>query len=94
LSHEFHTRKLAVLPVAVALAATHPLAGKDTLAMADLRRELFVGANDRDMPGYDRWVARLCRCAKFAPKFLDGADSLAQSMSLPITGRSGKCPST
>ncbi|WP_068771726.1 LysR family transcriptional regulator [Termitidicoccus mucosus] len=85
LSHEFHTRKLAALPVVVALSATHPLARQDTLAMADLRRELFVGASDRDMPGYDRWVARLCRGAKFAPKFLDGADSLAQSMSLLLT---------
>ncbi len=85
LSHEFHTRKLAGLPVVVALADTHPLAGKRSLAMSDLRQELFVSADDRDMPGYDRWVTQLCRREKFAPRFLLGADSLAQSMSLLVT---------
>lgn len=84
LSRDFHVRRLGALPVWVAMAPGNPLAKKKAVPLAALQHELFVSANDTDVPGYDRWVAQLCRRAGFKPKFLHGADSLAQGMAMIV----------
>lgn len=80
LSKEFFIRRLATLPLLVALPETHPLADKPVIQLAELKRELFIGAPERDMPGHNRWIIQLCRRAGFRPRFHDNADSLTQGL--------------
>ena len=52
----------------VALPVNHPLAGRQTLAIADLANELFVSAVHRERGGLARLVADLCLRRGFVPK--------------------------
>jgi DNA-binding transcriptional LysR family regulator len=84
LSREFYVRRLAALPVFVALPEQHPLAAESSIRIADLRGELFLGAPEDDIPGHNRWIAQLCRRAGFRPRFLADADSLSHGFSLVV----------
>ena len=77
-------RRLASLPVVVALPEGHALAKQTTLKLADLRGVPFIGARDADLPGFNRWVTGLCRRAKFRPQFVEDADSLGHALSLLV----------
>lgn len=82
-SREFHTRKLATLPVLVVLPADHRLASRKEVRLEELSGERFIGAPDDQMPGRDRWIAQLCRKAGgFRPKFVQEADSMTHMLSL------------
>ena len=85
LTREFYVKKIAVLPVFAALADHHPLAARKEVRLADLRGEVFVGAPDADLPGYNRWVRQLCRQAGFRARFVQDADSLTHGLLLIIT---------
>jgi DNA-binding transcriptional LysR family regulator len=80
LSREFFVRRIAWLPLMVALPETHPLATKTSLQIADLKRESFIGAPERDMPGHNRWIIQLCKRAGFRPRFLLDAESLTEGL--------------
>lgn len=81
-STEFYTRKLATLPVVVALPDDHPLAKKKRIALKSLVKECFIGSPESDLPGRDRWIIQLCRRAGFRPKFGQQAETLSQALSL------------
>lgn len=85
LTKEFYVKTLAVLPVTVAMAADHPLAGRASVTLADLKREMFVGAPDADVPGHNQWVAKLCKTAGFRARFVQNAESLTHGLSLLVT---------
>lgn len=85
LTREFYVKKLAVLPMLAALPAQHPLAAREELRLADLRGEVFVGAPDADLPGYNRWVTQLGRKAGFRVRFVQDADSLTHGLLLVVT---------
>jgi DNA-binding transcriptional LysR family regulator len=85
LAREFFVRRVASLPVLVALPENHTLAARGSIRLADLKRELFVGAPDRDMPGHNAWVGQLCRRAGFRPRFLEDSDSLAHGLATIVT---------
>jgi DNA-binding transcriptional LysR family regulator len=85
LEKEFYVKSLAVLPVWVAMAEDHPLAKKASVKLADLHKEVFVGAAEADMPGHNQWVSRLCRRAGFRARFVQDADSLTHALSLTVT---------
>ena len=82
---EFYVRTLAVLPVLVALAEDHPLAAGSTVKLAELRQEVFVGAHDRDLPGHNPWVSRLCKTAGFRARFVQDADGLTHALAMVVT---------
>lgn len=84
-SREFFVKRIAVVPVFVALPENHPLASRRALKLADLKRELFVGVNDRDMPGHNAWIVQLCRKARFRPKFVVEAESLAHGLATIVS---------
>lgn len=84
LAREFYVRRIASLPVVVALPEQHPLAQRDIVPLAELRREVFVGAKEEDLPGYNQWIAQLCRRAGFRPRFVEDADSLTHALSLLV----------
>lgn len=85
LSREFFVRRLASLPVFVALAENHPLALQPSIRLAELKRELFVGAPERDMPGNNQWIVQLCRRARFRPRFIEDAESLTHGLATVVT---------
>lgn len=83
-AREFFVRRIATLPVVVALPETHALAAGEDIALADLRRELFVGAHPEDVPGFNSWLIQLGRRAKFRPKIVENADGLTHTLSLLV----------
>lgn len=85
LEKDFYVRKLATLPVMVALAEDSPLAKTAAVKLGDLKKELFVGAPDADMPGHNQWVAQVCKRAGFKPRFVQDADSITHGLSLIVT---------
>ena len=85
LAREFFVKRIAVVSVFVALPENHPLASRRALKLTDLKRELFVGVNDRDMPGHNAWITQLCRKARFRPKFVIEADSLAHGLATIVS---------
>lgn len=85
ISKEFFVRRLASLPIMVAVAETHPLAAQPTIRLADLRGQFFVGAKESDVPGHNCWVGQLCRRARFRPRFVDDADSLTHGLAMVVT---------
>jgi DNA-binding transcriptional LysR family regulator len=84
ISREFFVRRIATLPVVVALPETHPLAAEEGIVLADLRREMFVGANPDEIPGFNNWLTQLGRRAGFRPKIVENADSLTHILSLLV----------
>ena len=85
LAREFFVKRLASLAVVVALAESHELAPRETLRLADLRRENFVGAHESDIPGHNRWIIQLCRRAGFRPRFIGDSDSLTHGLSTLVS---------
>lgn len=83
-SREFFVRRIATFPVVVALPEAHGLAENDELALGDLRKEMFVGADPEDIPGFNNWVIQLCRRAGFRPNIVENARSLAHTLSLLV----------
>ncbi|HTO05274.1 MAG TPA: LysR substrate-binding domain-containing protein, partial [Opitutus sp.] len=84
LAREFFVRRIATLPVVVALPETHALAVGDDIALVDLRREVFVGANPDDIPGFNNWIIQLCRRVGFRPKIVENASGLTHTLSLLV----------
>lgn len=82
---EFYVRRIASLRVMVALPEQHALAAEESVPLAALRNEVFVGAPESDMPGHNRWIAQLCRQAGFRARFLGDADSLTHGMAMVVS---------
>ncbi len=85
LGKEFFTKRIASLSVVVAMPEKHPLSERAEVAVADLRREIFVGAKAEDVPGHNDWIIQICRRGRFRPRFVENADSLSHSMSLLVS---------
>ena len=81
---EFFVRRIATFPVRVALPDSHALAARDEVALAELRKEMFVGANPDDIPGFNNWLIQLCRRGGFRPKIVENAESISQTLSLLV----------
>lgn len=85
LERDFFVRRVAELPVLVALSEHHPLATKTAVRLADLKGELFIGAPESDMPGHNRWISQLCRRAGFRARFMEDAHSLTHGLATVVT---------
>lgn len=82
ISREFFVRRIATFPVRVALSETHPLTAADEIALTDLRKEMFVGVNPDNIPGFNSWLVQLCRRAGFRPRIVENAESITETLSL------------
>jgi DNA-binding transcriptional LysR family regulator len=85
LTREFYWRRIAQLPLVVAMPENHRLAKRSRVRMSELRNEVFIGAAEQAVPGRNRWVAKLCRRAKFRPRFVRCGESLANTLSLVVS---------
>jgi LysR family transcriptional regulator, benzoate and cis,cis-muconate-responsive activator of ben and cat genes len=81
LTREFYWRRIARLPLVVAVPENHRLAEERQVRMTELRDEMFIGAAEQAVPGRNRWVAKLCRRAGFRPRFVRYGESLANTLS-------------
>lgn len=81
---EFFVRRIATFPVVVALPESHALAAYDRVGLVDLKKEMFIGANPDDIPGFNNWLVQLCRRGGFRPKIVENADSVTQTLSLLV----------
>lgn len=84
-TREFFVRRIASLPIFVALAEHHPLAAQATVRPGDLQRERFIGAPEKDLPGHNQWITQLGRRAGFRPRFLEDAESLTHGLATVVT---------
>lgn len=78
---EFHSAKLCSLGVCAAIPDTDRLAAKKSITLKELRGRDFIGIDEREMPGRNRWITSLCRKAAFKPRFAAIVDGLTNVMS-------------
>jgi DNA-binding transcriptional LysR family regulator len=55
-------------PAVVHVDASHPLAARSSVALADLREETLIVAGNPDSPGFTSTITGLCRDSGFEPK--------------------------
>jgi len=77
MQQEFHTRQVAALPVRLALAATHPLAKRRRLRLAELRDADWATWDEKEFPGRKQVLLDACRAAGFRPRIVLETDSMA-----------------
>lgn len=80
-AREFHSAKLCSLGVCAAVADGDRLAAKKSLAIKDLKGRDFIGIDDDEMPGRNRWMTALCKSGGFKPRFVAIVDGLTNVMS-------------
>ncbi|OAI55857.1 LysR family transcriptional regulator [Verrucomicrobiaceae bacterium SCGC AG-212-N21] len=81
-SREFYSAKLGSLGVCVAVAEGDPLAGRKRVTLEDLKGREFIGVNEEEMPGRNRWMSALCKAAGFKPRFTAIVDGVTNVLSL------------
>ncbi|TDU81427.1 DNA-binding transcriptional LysR family regulator [Prosthecobacter fusiformis] len=81
-AQDFYSIKLCSLGVCAAISAADPLASKAQIAIQDLRRHDFIGVDEDQMPGRNRWITALCRTAGFKPRFLAIPDGITHVLSM------------
>jgi DNA-binding transcriptional LysR family regulator len=78
---EFHSAIICSLGVCAALSDSDPLAFRKTLSIRDLKEHGFIGINEDQMPGRNRWITTLCRSAGFKPRFAMITDGITRVLS-------------
>jgi LysR family transcriptional regulator, benzoate and cis,cis-muconate-responsive activator of ben and cat genes len=77
LRREFSTRLIGAVPAEIVLAATHPLAKRRVLRLAELREAEWLSWDDLQFPGRKQLLVDGCRRAGFRPKIVQAIDSVA-----------------
>jgi DNA-binding transcriptional LysR family regulator len=81
-SADFFSRKLRSFGVCAALSASDPFASHRSIKIADLKSREFVGVDEEQVPGRNRWIAALCRKAGFKPRFIATTDGITHVLGL------------
>jgi DNA-binding transcriptional LysR family regulator len=81
-ARDFHSLKLCSLGVCAAMSAADPLASREKIIIKDLRGRDFIGVDEDQMPGRNRWIASLCRTAGFKPRFIAIPDGITHVLSM------------
>lgn len=84
-AREFHSAKLCSLSVCAALADSDRLAGRKSIALKDLKNRDFIGIDEDEMPGRNRWMTALCKAAGFKPRFIAIVDGLTHVLSQVVS---------
>lgn len=80
-ANEFYTAKLGVRKVCVALAKGDTLTSRATVALKQLRDHAFIGVDEREVPGRNRWIRATCRAAGFRPRIVESIDGITHVLS-------------
>jgi DNA-binding transcriptional LysR family regulator len=78
---------LITYPVCVAVAVSHPLAGKRSISLARLRQERLMGYSRDEYPEYFDWITHLFRPQPFEPNAMEGYDSATGLIAAVEAGR-------
>lgn len=81
-SDEFYRRIAARLKVRVAVAVEHPLAGRTSILLSELKGERFVGVAANAVPGRNAWIEGLCSRSGFRPRFTASTASISETYAL------------
>ncbi|MEO5913885.1 MAG: LysR family transcriptional regulator [Luteolibacter sp.] len=81
-SRDFHSLRLCSLGVCAALPVSDPLAARKRIAIQDLIGRDFIGVDEDQMPGRNRWMTSLCRTAGFKPRFVAVTDGISHVLSM------------
>lgn len=81
-ARDFHSLKLCSLGVCAALPTTDPLAVRKNIGIAELTGRDFIGIDEDQMPGRNRWIAALCRTAGFKPRMVAVTDGISHVLSM------------
>jgi DNA-binding transcriptional LysR family regulator len=84
-ARDFYSRKLCSLGVVAALSASDPLAGRRSISLKDLQTHDFIGVDEVEMPGRNRWMAAVCRTAGFKPRFAVVTDGITHVLSQVVS---------
>ena len=79
---DFHCLKLCSFGVCAALSASDPLASRKRIGIKDLTGRDFIGVNEEQVPGRNRWITSLCRSAGFKARFLAITDGISHVLSM------------
>ncbi len=82
---EFHSLKLQSLGICAALSAGDPLASRPGIAIKELRGREFIGVDDDQVPGRNRWITAICKSAGFKPRFAGVVDGITNVLSLVVS---------
>jgi DNA-binding transcriptional LysR family regulator len=80
-AREFHSHKLGSLGVCAALADSDAFARRKSIAIKELKARDFIGIDEDQMPGRNRWMTALCRAAGFKPRFAVVTDGITHVLS-------------
>lgn len=84
-AREFQSIKLPSFCICAALSASDPLASLPGITFRELRGHEFIGIDEDQMPGRNRWLTELCKSAGFKPRFAGIVDGIANVLSLVVS---------
>lgn len=85
---EFHSRKLCSPGVCVAVSDGDALASRKSIALKELKGRDFIGVDEEQMPGRNRWMTALCKTAGFKPRFAITVDGITHVLSQVVSENS------
>lgn len=84
-AREFHSAKLCSLRVCVAVADGDPIAARKSITLKELKGRDFIGVDEDQVPGRNRWAAALCKSAGFKPRFVVVVDGITNVLSQVVS---------
>lgn len=87
LEAEFVVQCVKQVPVTALLPDTHQLADQDSIDLAELAHEKFIGICEERYPGRNDRICSTCQDAGFTPKLCLFADSHASMITLVAAGQ-------
>ncbi len=81
-ARDFPSKKLCTLGVCAAFSIADAFGSRDSVALADLKSREFIGVDEDQMPGRNRWMSALCCTAGFKPRFVAITDGITNVLSL------------
>jgi DNA-binding transcriptional LysR family regulator len=79
--------KLMTYPIVVAVARNHPLAGKRSISVADLRKEKLMGYSREEYPEYSDQIAQIFQPAPFDANAMEEYDGVTGLIAAVEAGR-------
>lgn len=87
LGKEFSIRCVKQVPITALLPETHSLASCNSIDLAELASEPFIGMAEATFPGRNDRIRDTCRCAGFIPNLHLFADSHVSMIALVAAGQ-------
>lgn len=81
-ARDFYSLKLCSFGVCAAFASHDARAVRRRVALKDLKGSDFIGVDEEQMPGRNRWITALCRSGGFKPRFVAIVDGITNVLSL------------